>query len=67
MYISEEEYKKMMEMAKSYDKVKTAQQKYRRANREKYNQWIRDWRLKNPERFSEIQKKYKAKKKGEKQ
>lgn len=63
MQISEEDYKKMMEMAKSYDKVKAAQKKYRETHREVVNQRINDWRLRNPERFNAIQQRYKEKKK----
>ena len=63
MYISEEDYKKMMEMANSYDKVKAAQKKYRETHREVVNQRINDWRLRNPERFNAIQQRYKEKKK----
>ena len=66
MYISDEDYKKLIEMASSYDKVKAAQKKYRENNREKYNQRIYDWRARNKERFDAMQKKYKEKKnKGE--
>ena len=63
MYISEEDYKKLMELAGSYDKVKATQKKYRENNREKVNQRINEWRLRNPEKFNAIQKRYKEKKK----
>lgn len=67
MYISEEEYKKMMELASSYDKVKAAQKKYRESHRELVNKRIYDWRERNKEKFDAIQKRYKEKKKGEQQ
>lgn len=63
MYISDEDYKKLMEIAASYSKVQKTQKKYREANRDKVNQRINDWRLRNPEKFNAIQKRYKDKKK----
>ena len=67
MYISEEDYKKMMELAGSYDKVKAAQKKYRENNRDKVNQRLKDWRLRNKDKFNAIQQRYREKKKGEQQ
>lgn len=63
MEISTEEYKKLMEIARSYDKVRATQKRYREANREKVNGLINDWRLRNPEKFNAIQKRYRDKKK----
>lgn len=63
MYISEEDYIKIKQMAENYDKVKAAQKKYRDNHKEIVSQRIKDWREKNPEKFNAIQKRYKEKKK----
>lgn len=65
MYISEEDYAKMKQMAENYDKIRAAQKKYRETHREIVSQRLKDWRERNPEKFNAIQKRYKEKKKGE--
>ena len=64
MYICEEDYKKLMEIASSYDKVKEARKKYRETHKEAVNQRIKNWRLQNPEKFAAIRQRYQEKKKG---
>lgn len=67
MYISEEDYKKLMELAGNYDKVLASAKKYRETHKEIVRQRIKDWQKRNPEKFNAIQQRYKEKKKGEQQ